>query len=391
MTQKTITSMFQIPKRVEVGSAILDGCQASSSTNASERPSKKAKVVKDAHDFPQGGGDTTASAVLHEEASAGEHHRSEEGTPPSASEARAAAAEVAAAVEGSGDGGGTATGPGDREGMATGAAGSPMSEQQRARMEMNRSAALTRRALKACADRVAEAQAQGQSFPKLAELLAEPSWQEALGGEFRKPYWLKLCQFVRQEAAASAPVYPPPGAVFHAFHTCPLESVRVVILGQDPYHGAGQAMGLAFSVPAGVRTPSSLANIYKELRDDLGCSIPPHGTLDSWCCQGVLLLNTCLTVRAHQATSHSRKGWEVFTDAAIRAVSQARTGVVFLLWGNHAQEKRRLIDEKKHHVLKCAHPSGLSASRGFFGCRHFSKANALLQQGGMQPIDWQIR
>ncbi|KAK9809914.1 hypothetical protein WJX72_001672 [[Myrmecia] bisecta] len=185
-------------------------------------------------------------------------------------------------------------------------------------------------------------------------------------------------------------VFPPQPFIFRALNTCPLPDVRVVILGQDPYHGMNQAMGLSFSVPPGQAVPSSLQNIYKELRDDCGCHIPNHGSLEKWASQGVLLLNASLTVRAHQANSHSKKGWEQFTEAIIRTLSKQRRGVVFLLWGRYAQQKGKVINRQAHHVLEAAHPSGLSANRGFFGCKHFSKTNRLLRQQGLEPIDWQI-
>lgn len=225
----------------------------------------------------------------------------------------------------------------------------------------------------------------------MEELLVEDSWLEALPGELQKPYALNLCKFVESEiCAAKLPVYPPTQLIFNALNSTPFHIVKVVILGQDPYHGPGQAMGLSFSVPEGIKVPSSLVNIFKELKRDLGCSIPSHGNLEKWAVQGVLLLNAVLTVRNHQANSHAKKGWEQFTDAVIKAISQRKEGVVFLLWGNSAQEKRRLIDESKHHILKAAHPSGLSANRGFFGCRHFSRTNQLLEKMGITPIDWQL-
>lgn len=218
----------------------------------------------------------------------------------------------------------------------------------------------------------------------------EETWLKALKGELQKPYAKNLCRFVEREVRGSVPIYPPPYLIFNALHSTPFDRVKVVIIGQDPYHGPGQAMGLAFSVPEGIKMPSSLANIFKELQKDVGCTVPSHGNLERWAVQGVLLLNTVLTVRNHQANSHAKKGWEPFTDAVIRTISQKKSAVVFLLWGNSAQEKSRLIDESKHHILRAAHPSGLSANRGFFGCRHFSRTNEILERLGLSPIDWQL-
>jgi uracil-DNA glycosylase len=275
---------------------------------------------------------------------------------------------------------------------ATNAPGSQtdVSQEQKIRMELNKSIARAKRNLKICEEHVASAKDRGVAFPEFPQLLLDESWLEVLRGELQKQYMEKLYQFVLEEAAGKFPIYPPPAKVFNAFNTCPFNSVKVVILGQDPYHGPGQAMGLSFSVPEGIKVPSSLGNIYRELKSDVGCSIPNHGNLEKWAFQGVLLLNTVLTVRDHHANSHAKKGWEMFTDAAIRAISQKRTGVVFLLWGKPAQEKTRLIDVSAHHILKSAHPSGLSAHRGFFGCRHFSQTNALLEKAGQLPIDWQL-
>ncbi|GMN62416.1 hypothetical protein TIFTF001_031494 [Ficus carica] len=244
-----------------------------------------------------------------------------------------------------------------------------LSAHQKSRMEFQKLLAKSRRNLKICSQKVSNAKCEG-GYVKLEELLVEESWLEALPGELQKPYALNLCKFVESEiCAAKLPVYPPTHLIFNALNSTPFHNVKVVILGQDPYHGPGQAMGLSFSVPEGIKVPSSLVNIFKELKQDLGCSIPSHGNLEKWAVQGVLLLNAVLTVRNHQANSHAKKGWEQFTDAVIKAISQRKEGVVFLLWGNSAQEKRRLIDESKHHILKAAHPSGLSANRGFFGCR----------------------
>lgn len=270
--------------------------------------------------------------------------------------------------------------------------GSPSSltPEQRSRMEINKSLARSKRNLKLCAERVDKSKAEGNGYVKLEELLVEETWLEALPGELQKPYAKNLCRFVEREVRGSVPIYPPPSLVFNALNSTPFNQLKVVIIGQDPYHGPGQAMGLSFSVPEGVKVPSSLVNIFKELQKDVGCSIPKHGNLERWAVQGVLLLNTVLTVRNHQANSHAKKGWEPFTDAVIRTISQKKTGIVFLLWGNSAQEKTRLIDESKHHILRAAHPSGLSANRGFFGCRHFSQTNQLLEKMGLSPIDWQL-
>lgn len=265
-----------------------------------------------------------------------------------------------------------------------------LSQEQKIRMELNKAAALARRNMRMCEDSVADAQAQGMLFPKFESLLVEKSWVEVLGGEFQKPYMERLHQFVSQEAAGRIPIYPPPAKLFNAFNSCPFDKVKVVIIGQDPYHGPCQAMGLCFSVEKGIKIPSSLANIFLEIESDLQCDFPSHGNLEKWAHQGVLLLNTVLTVRDHHANSHAKKGWEPFTDAAIRALAQQRSGVVFLLWGISAQEKLRLINRTSHHVLKAFHPSGMSARKGFFKCRHFSKTNDILVDQGLLPIDWQL-
>ena len=215
------------------------------------------------------------------------------------------------------------------------------------------------------------------------------AWAEVLRDEFRKPYYRELFRFVGEEYRAHV-VFPPPDDIFNAFHYTPYEKARVVILGQDPYHGEGQAHGLSFSVKPGVAIPPSLENIYRELHDDLGLAIPDNGCLEKWAKQGVLLLNTVLTVRAHSAGSHRGHGWEQFTDAAIRALAAKDEPVVFLLWGRPAQEKRGMITNPRHLVLTAPHPSPLSAYRGFFGCRHFSKTNTYLEENGVSPIDWQI-
>lgn len=265
-----------------------------------------------------------------------------------------------------------------------------LNSEQIIRMEMNKSLARAKRTRKICEERVADAKAKGMPFPKLEDLIVEESWLDALPSEFQKPYMQKLSEFVTQESRGSIPIYPPPALIFNALNSCPFDKVKVVIIGQDPYHGPGQAMGLCFSVPNGIKMPSSLVNIFKEIQQDVGCSLPSHGNLERWAVQGVLLLNTVLTVRAHQANSHAKRGWEVFTDAVIRSISLKRSDVIFILWGNSAQEKIRIIDTNKHHILKAAHPSGLSAHRGFFQCRHFSQANKVLESLGLTPIDWQI-
>ena len=222
----------------------------------------------------------------------------------------------------------------------------------------------------------------------------EESWKRVLAAEFAKDSFLELKKFLLEEKTRGETVYPPGPLIFNAFNHTPFENVKVVILGQDPYHGPGQAHGLSFSVPRGVRPPPSLQNMFKELRDDLrdstGFRIPDHGNLEAWADQGVFLLNTCLTVRAGSPASHQGKGWEEFTTAAVSALSDQREGLVFLLWGRHAFAKEPLIDTTRHHVLKAPHPSPFSADRGFFGCRHFSKANALLEAAGRKPIDWQV-
>jgi len=214
-------------------------------------------------------------------------------------------------------------------------------------------------------------------------------WLEAIGGEFRKPYYSELYGFVKNEYSTKV-IYPPSEEIFNAFHFTPLKEVKVVIIGQDPYHEPDQAHGLCFSVKDGVEIPPSLVNIYKELQDDLGCTIPNSGYLEKWARQGVLLLNTVLTVRAHQANSHQGKGWEQFTDAIISAVNEQDRPIVYMLWGRPAQSKIPMLTNPKHLILKAPHPSPLSAYRGFFGCKHFSQANEFLKQNGIEPIDWQI-
>jgi uracil-DNA glycosylase len=214
-------------------------------------------------------------------------------------------------------------------------------------------------------------------------------WLDEIADEFKKPYYTKLYKFIKAEYALNE-VYPPADDIFNAFHLTPLSKVKVLILGQDPYHNTGQAHGLSFSVKPPVKSPPSLMNIYKELKDDLGCYIPNHGYLEKWAAQGVLMLNTVLTVQAHQANSHKGKGWEQFTDAVIQAVSEQNRPIVYLLWGRPAQTKIPMLKNPSHLVLKAAHPSPLSAFNGFFGCKHFSLANAFLEQQGIEKIDWQI-
>ena len=219
------------------------------------------------------------------------------------------------------------------------------------------------------------------------EVRIEQSWKNALAGEFGKPYFESLVRFLRSEKAAGQTIYPPGSQIFRAFDLTPVENLKVVILGQDPYHGPGQAHGLSFSVSAGVPTPPSLKNIFKEIESDLGVKMSGYPDLEKWARQGVLLLNAVLTVRAGVAASHSKIGWEEFTDAVIRYISDNCEGVVFLLWGNFARSKSALIDRTRHHVLEAAHPSPL-ARGAFFGSRHFSQTNALLSAQGKTPIDW---
>ena len=218
----------------------------------------------------------------------------------------------------------------------------------------------------------------------------ETSWKTKIGSEFDKPYMHDLRAFLVQEKQNGKQIFPPGGLWFEAFNRTPFDKVRVVILGQDPYHGPGQAHGLCFSVLGGVKLPPSLINIYKELVSDAGISPPTSGNLGPWADQGVLLLNATLTVEAFRAGSHQKKGWEEFTDIAIRRLNEEREGLVFMLWGSYAQKKGQSIDESRHLVLRAPHPSPLSAHRGFLGCRHFSQANDYLQSRGQDPINWQI-
>jgi uracil-DNA glycosylase len=215
------------------------------------------------------------------------------------------------------------------------------------------------------------------------------SWKEVLINEFSTPYFKALKDFLVEEKSGHV-VYPPGNLIFNALDTTPFDNVKVVLLGQDPYHGPGQAHGLCFSVPFGIPAPPSLVNMFKELHNDIGFIVPPHGNLLKWAQQGVLLLNATLTVRANSPLSHQGKGWETFTDHIIQILSERRNGLVFLLWGKNAKAKERLIDTSKHHVLVAAHPSPFSADNGFFGCKHFSKTNQILIQNNMQPIDWQL-
>jgi uracil-DNA glycosylase len=221
----------------------------------------------------------------------------------------------------------------------------------------------------------------------VATVTIEPSWQAHLQKEFDKPYFENLIAFVKQEYAHHT-VYPPGRLIFNAFNLCPFDKVKVVLIGQDPYHEPGQAHGLCFSVNDGVQFPPSLNNIFKEIKDDTGADIPTSGNLTRWAEQGVLLLNATLTVREHMAGSHQKHGWEEFTDAVIRIISEEREGIVFILWGSYAQSKAQLIDSSKHFILKSAHPSPLSAYRGFFGNHHFSLTNMYLQKNGKTPIKW---
>ena len=218
----------------------------------------------------------------------------------------------------------------------------------------------------------------------------ETSWKEELQNEFSKPYFLKIVDFLKNEKNAGKVIYPPGKQIFNAFEFTPLDKVKVVIIGQDPYHNPGQAHGLSFSVPDGVKPPPSLMNIFKEIQADLGLPAPTTGNLEKWAKQGVLLLNASLTVEANTPMSHSQIGWHIFTDEVIRHISSAKENVVFMLWGKFAQNKEVLIDSSKHKILKAAHPSPLSAYNGFLGCGHFSKTNQWLQEHGEKVIDWTL-
>lgn len=223
------------------------------------------------------------------------------------------------------------------------------------------------------------------------EVKMEPSWKDVLKNEFSKPYFQQIVTFLKTEKAAGKIIYPPGPLIFNAFNQTPFTKLKVVILGQDPYHGEGQAHGLSFSVQNGVKSPPSLVNIYKEIQNDIGIAMPVnYGNLTRWAGQGVLLLNAALTVRANEPLSHAKFGWAEFTDAVIQKISDEKKGIVFLLWGKFAQEKQILIDETKHFILKAAHPSPLSAHAGFMGCKHFSKTNELLTKQGIEPIDWKL-
>ncbi len=230
------------------------------------------------------------------------------------------------------------------------------------------------------------AQPQLKDMKKTPQL--DPSWFEVIGREFDQPYMANLKQFLQEEKAARKVIYPKGSEIFNALNTTPFDQVKVVILGQDPYHGPNQAHGLCFSVRKGVRNPPSLQNIYKEIANDLGIQMPNHGDLTGWAKQGVLLLNATLTVEAHQAGSHQGKGWEEFTDAVIHALNNRRENIVYLLWGSYAQRKGSFINQAQNLVLKSVHPSPLSAHRGFFGNHQFSQTNAYLEQHGVEPIRW---
>jgi uracil-DNA glycosylase len=222
------------------------------------------------------------------------------------------------------------------------------------------------------------------------EVKIEASWKEVLSNVFKSSYFLQTAAHIKTELATGAKIFPAGNNIFNAFNQTTFENVKVVILGQDPYHGSGQAMGLSFSVPKGVKPPPSLVNIFKELKSDIGLPIPTNGDLTPWAKQGVLLLNAVLTVREDEPASHAKIGWMHFTDAVIKKLSDEKKGIVFLLWGKFAEQKQILIDETKHFVLKAAHPSPFSADKGFFGCKHFSKTNELLAKQGLQVIDWHI-
>lgn len=223
-----------------------------------------------------------------------------------------------------------------------------------------------------------------------SQLRSDRGWTEHLSAEFRQSYMASLADFLAAEETSGKVIYPARQHCFNALNSTPLHEVRVVVLGQDPYHGPGQAHGLCFSVRPQVPPPPSLVNIFKELQTDLGLALPDHGCLQTWAEQGVLLLNTVLTVEQGQASSHQGKGWETFTDRVIETVNRERQGVVFLLWGSHARKKGAMIDRQRHHVLEGPHPSPLSAYRGFFGCQHFSRANQWLTAQGLNPVNWQL-
>ncbi|MHB1922867.1 MAG: uracil-DNA glycosylase [Chitinophagaceae bacterium] len=218
----------------------------------------------------------------------------------------------------------------------------------------------------------------------------EQSWKLMLQEEFQMPYFEQIVFYLKQERNSGKIIYPPGSLIFNAFNKTPFSNLKVVLIGQDPYHGAGQAQGLCFSVPEGTAPPPSLVNIFKELNSDLGIPISKSGNLEKWAGQGVLLLNAILTVQENEPSSHTKIGWEIFTDAVIRLISTNKKGIIFLLWGKFAQEKQILIDATQHHILKAAHPSPFSADKGFFGCKHFSKTNELLLKEGKNPVDWRL-
>ncbi len=218
----------------------------------------------------------------------------------------------------------------------------------------------------------------------------EESWNQFLENEFGSPYFKEIKEFLVSEKNANHLIYPPDSKVFSAFELTPIERLKVIIIGQDPYHGGGQAHGLSFSVPEGIRVPPSLRNIFKELHSDLGITISSSGNLENWAKQGVLLLNATLTVRANEAGSHQNRGWEKFTDAIINKISKEKENIVFILWGKYAQAKEVLIDSNRHLILKAAHPSPFAASKGFFGCKHFSKTNDFLRMKGIKEINWEV-
>ena len=222
------------------------------------------------------------------------------------------------------------------------------------------------------------------------EVQIHNSWKQILDAEFQQPYFTAIKTFLLKEREEGAIIYPPGSLIFNAFNLTPFDQLKVVILGQDPYHGKGQAHGLCFSVPDGTSPPPSLQNIFKEINSDLNLPVPKSGNLTKWAQQGVMLLNALLTVRANQPASHHNIGWETFTDAVIRKISEEKRGIIFLLWGKYAQDKQALIDLNKHYVLKAAHPSPYSASNGFFGCKHFSRTNELLELDGKTSIDWRL-
>lgn len=222
------------------------------------------------------------------------------------------------------------------------------------------------------------------------EIQIEESWKQVLKKEFDKPYFQHIVSFLKAEKAAGRIIYPAGSLIFNSFEKTPFSNLKVVIIGQDPYHNKGQAHGLSFSVPEGIQKPPSLLNIFKELKNDLGIEISESGNLDKWAKQGVLLLNASLTVRQNEPGSHAQIGWLQFTDSVIRKISDEKEGIIFLLWGKFAQEKQSLIDQSKHFILKAAHPSPFSAANGFFGCKHFSKTNELLMKQKKAPVDWKI-